>query len=60
VPRGSSAFTGAPPVDSAPSARAWLETELGNLLAAVVVMTEEGWPGQAARLAAASTPPRSC
>ena len=43
-------------MDSAPSARAWLETELGNLLAAVVVMTEEGWPGQAARLAAAIGP----
>jgi DNA-binding SARP family transcriptional activator len=42
----------APSVGSVPSARAWLETELSNLLAAVVTMTDDGWPGHAARLAA--------
>lgn len=55
-PQSCTAGTCATPVDSVPSARAWLETELGNLLAAIVTMTDEGWPGHAARLAATICP----
>ncbi len=37
-------------------ARAWLESELGNLVAATARMAEDGWPSQACRLAAAIFP----
>jgi tetratricopeptide (TPR) repeat protein/transcriptional regulator with XRE-family HTH domain len=38
------------------SARAWLDAELGNLVAAVAKMTDDGWPGQACQLVSAIYP----
>jgi tetratricopeptide (TPR) repeat protein/transcriptional regulator with XRE-family HTH domain len=38
------------------AACAWLEAELGNLVAAAAQMAEDGWPGQASRLASAIFP----
>jgi DNA-binding SARP family transcriptional activator len=55
-PHRSPAGICAPPMDGVSSARAWLETELGNLLAAIVTMTDDGWADHAARLAATIGP----
>ena len=45
-----------PPVGTMVSARAWLDAELGNLVAAVAQMTDGGWPEQAYRLVSAIYP----
>jgi len=45
-----------PDVSSTVAAWAWLEAELGNLVAATAQMTENDWPGHAARLASAIFP----
>ncbi len=42
----------APAVTGADQARAWLDTELENLVAAAAQMAAGGWPGHAIRLAA--------
>jgi tetratricopeptide (TPR) repeat protein len=45
-----------PPVGTRMPARAWLDAELGNLVAAVAQMTDDGWPEQACRLVPAIYP----
>jgi tetratricopeptide (TPR) repeat protein/transcriptional regulator with XRE-family HTH domain len=45
--------TPGPPVTEPAAARSWLEAELTNLVATVVHAAVHGWPGHAARLAAA-------
>jgi tetratricopeptide (TPR) repeat protein len=45
-----------PAVGTKVSACAWLEAELGNLVAAAAQMADDGWPGQACRLASAIFP----
>jgi len=55
-PRRPPSGARAPLTGSQQSARAWLDAELGNLLAAIAVMADDGWPGQAVRLAAAVFP----
>jgi tetratricopeptide (TPR) repeat protein/transcriptional regulator with XRE-family HTH domain len=51
VPAGLS-----PDVSDPVPAGAWLDAELGNLVAAAAQMAEDGWPGHAARLACAVFP----
>ncbi len=50
-PRILAPATPAPPVARRAAARAWLDTERANLVAAAQ-MGENGWPGHAIRLAA--------
>ncbi len=45
-----------PPLDTAAAARAWLDTERQNLLAATRQAAEHGWPTQATDLAATLRP----
>jgi DNA-binding SARP family transcriptional activator/Tfp pilus assembly protein PilF len=51
-PRMASAAGPAPPVTGPAAARAWLDTERANLVAAAVHAASHGWPDHAAQLAA--------
>src|SRR5262249_49933587 len=50
-PKIDASALAAPPVDTEVGARAWLDTERGNLVAVTALATDHGWPAEACRLA---------
>ncbi|HEY1919100.1 MAG TPA: tetratricopeptide repeat protein [Streptosporangiaceae bacterium] len=56
IGQGGTPGAAAPPDTDPAAARAWLDSETGNLSAVIAHMTEHGWPGHATRFAAAIYP----